>query len=120
MSQSRLSTGVDDHVESLVVLTSILRRPILEIAPKVNGLIPQDLLRFFYYAGMVHIGLKDFSKALDSFLLVSGTCIVAGTRFDECRQCITAPSAVLSAIVVEAYKKYILISLIKHGQVRIP
>lgn len=34
-------------------------------------------------------------------------------------QVVTAPMSTINAIAVEAYKKYILVSLIRHGQVSI-
>jgi len=49
---------------------------------------------------MIYAGLKKFAKALEFFQL-----------------CLTAPSKALSAIQVEAYKKYVCISLIETGEV---
>ncbi|KAK9674315.1 hypothetical protein RND81_12G225500 [Saponaria officinalis] len=60
---------------------------------------PKDLFLYCYYGGVIYIGLKDFGKALDLLLNV-----------------VTAPMSTLSAIAVEAYKKYILVSLIHNGQ----
>lgn len=54
-----------------------------------------DLLRYFYMAGLVFIGLKRYSDAL--FML---------------EQCFSLPSTDVSAVMVEAYKKYVLITLI--------
>ncbi|GLJ36631.1 hypothetical protein SUGI_0737010 [Cryptomeria japonica] len=73
---------------------SILEDDIFEIDQ------PRDFLLYCYYGGMVYIGLKHFSKALE-FL----------------QHAITAPTTVLTAITVEAYKKYLLVSLIHTGQV---
>eukprot|EP01018_Ginkgo_biloba_P022632 Gb_26185 [translate_table: standard] len=61
---------------------------------------PRDFLLYCYYGGMVYIGLKRFSKALEFF-----------------QHAITAPTSSLTAMTVEAYKKYILVSLIHTGQV---
>ncbi|WOL15590.1 hypothetical protein Cni_G24371 [Canna indica] len=61
---------------------------------------PRDLFLFCYYGGMINIGLKRFRKALE--------CL---------HNVITAPMTSLNAIVVEAYKKYILVSLILNRQV---
>ncbi|CAL0317392.1 unnamed protein product [Lupinus luteus] len=61
---------------------------------------PRDLYLYFYYGGMICIGQKCFQKALDLLHNV-----------------ITAPMSTMNAIAVEAYKKYILVSLIRHGQV---
>jgi len=63
-----------------------------------------DYLTYFYYAGMVYIGVKNFPKAMESFQLA-----------------LTVPSMMLSAVQVEAFKKYILCSLIVHGELlRLP
>lgn len=60
---------------------------------------PKDLFLYCYYGGMVCIGLKKFEKALELLHNV-----------------VTAPMSTLNAIAVEAYKKYILVSLIHNGQ----
>jgi len=65
-----------------------------------SGITPKDLLCYFYYGGRAYIGVKQFKPALEFFKLVLST-----------------PAVVLSAIMVEAFKKYILVSLIVHGQV---
>lgn len=73
---------------------SILEEDIFEID------IPKDFLLYCYYGGMIFIGLKRFNKALEFF-----------------QHAITAPAATLTAITVEAYKKFVLVSLIQTGQV---
>ncbi|XP_060672523.1 COP9 signalosome complex subunit 3 isoform X2 [Ziziphus jujuba] len=60
---------------------------------------PRDLFLYCYYGGMICIGQKRFSKALELLHNV-----------------VTAPMSTMNAIAVEAYKKYILVSLIHHGQ----
>lgn len=60
---------------------------------------PQDYFLYCYYGGMICIGQKHYQKALELLHNVS-----------------TAPMSTLSAIAVEAYKKYILVSLIHKGQ----
>ncbi|KAF7844544.1 COP9 signalosome complex subunit 3 [Senna tora] len=60
---------------------------------------PKDLFLYCYYGGMVCIGQKHFQKALELLHNV-----------------VTAPMSTINAIAVEAYKKYILVSLIHHGQ----
>lgn len=60
---------------------------------------PKDLYLYCYYGGMICIGLKRYPKALELLHNV-----------------VTAPMSTLSAIAVEAYKKYILVSLIHLGQ----
>ncbi|KAL2505340.1 COP9 signalosome complex subunit 3 [Abeliophyllum distichum] len=60
---------------------------------------PRDFFLYCYYGGMICIGQKKFSKALELLHNV-----------------VTAPMSILNAIAVEAYKKYILVSLIHLGQ----
>ncbi|XP_041996173.1 COP9 signalosome complex subunit 3-like isoform X3 [Salvia splendens] len=61
--------------------------------------LPRDLFLYCYYGGMICIGQKQFRKALELLHNV-----------------VTAPMPIISAIAVEAYKKYILVSLIHLGQ----
>ncbi|KAK9039603.1 hypothetical protein V6N11_014799 [Hibiscus sabdariffa] len=60
---------------------------------------PRDLFLYCYYGGMISIGQKQFRKALELLHNV-----------------VTAPMSTVNAIAVEAFKKYILVSLIHHGQ----
>uniref|UniRef100_A0A5B6YNZ2 COP9 signalosome complex subunit 3 n=1 Tax=Davidia involucrata TaxID=16924 RepID=A0A5B6YNZ2_DAVIN len=60
---------------------------------------PRDLFLYCYYGGMICIGQKRFRKALELLHNV-----------------VTAPMSAINAIAVEAYKKYILVSLIHLGQ----
>ncbi|XP_050234503.1 COP9 signalosome complex subunit 3 [Mercurialis annua] len=60
---------------------------------------PRDLFLYSYYGGMICIGQKRFKKALELLHNV-----------------VTAPMSSINAIAVEAYKKYILVSLIHQGQ----
>ncbi|KAK8672479.1 hypothetical protein V6N13_110847 [Hibiscus sabdariffa] len=72
---------------------SILEEDIFEVDQ------PRDLYLYCYYGGMICIGKKCFRKALELLHNV-----------------VTAPMSTINAIAVEAYKKYILVSLIHHGQ----
>ncbi|PSR87499.1 COP9 signalosome complex subunit 3 like [Actinidia chinensis var. chinensis] len=60
---------------------------------------PRDFFLYCYYGGMICIGQKRYRKALELLHNV-----------------VTAPMSTINAIAVEAYKKYILISLIHLGQ----
>lgn len=60
----------------------------------------EDYARYWLYAGMVAIGLKQWARALEAL-----------------RNCVTTPAMALSAVVVEAYKKFVLVSLISKGAV---
>jgi len=78
----------------------ILDDDIFEVSPDSTGVTPKDMLLYYYYGGMVLTGLKEYKKAIFFF-----------------RQAISTPAIVLSAIMVESYKKYILVSLLVHGKV---
>jgi len=58
-----------------------------------------DFLLYHYYGGMLAIGLKDYNKALTYF-----------------RRVISAPAKVTSAIMIESYKKYVLVSILLYGR----
>lgn len=58
------------------------------------------LLLYYYYGGMIYTAMKDFDRALYFFEV-----------------CVTTPALAMSHIMLEAYKKYILVSLILHGKV---
>ncbi|KAG8481724.1 hypothetical protein CXB51_026639 [Gossypium anomalum] len=72
---------------------SILEEDIFEVDQ------PNDLFLYCYYGGMICIGQKHFQKALELL-----------------NNAVTALMFAVNAIAVEAYKKYILVSLILHGQ----
>eukprot|EP01087_Luapelamoeba_hula_P013705 TRINITY_DN392_c0_g1_i1.p1 TRINITY_DN392_c0_g1~~TRINITY_DN392_c0_g1_i1.p1 ORF type:complete len:450 (-),score=80.74 TRINITY_DN392_c0_g1_i1:103-1452(-) len=79
----------------------ILNEEVTTLAdPDAYGFKPRDLLRFYYYSAMVHIGLKEFAKAIEAL-----------------RQGLATPAVVLSTIMVESYKKYVLVSLLHQGTV---
>ncbi|XP_062151582.1 COP9 signalosome complex subunit 3 [Alnus glutinosa] len=60
---------------------------------------PRDFFLYCYYGGMICIGQKRFRKALELL-----------------HNAVTAPMSNINAIAIEAYKKYIMVSLIHHGQ----
>lgn len=61
-------------------------------------------LLFYYYGGMIYTALKDYDRALYYYEVA-----------------ISTPASAMSHIMLEAYKKYILVSLILRGkQVTIP
>ncbi|CAK9062602.1 unnamed protein product [Durusdinium trenchii] len=62
---------------------------------------PQSFLSFFYYGALVRIGTREYAKAIQ-LLLVALTC----------------PASCLSAIQADAYKKYVLLCLKVHGEVK--
>lgn len=77
----------------------LLERKIFDIEPNLTGVTPRDMLLYYYYGGLIYAGLKKFEQAL---------------RFFDTALCV--PSFALSAIMVESFKKYVLISLLVHGK----
>jgi len=75
----------------------------VDVDPSTTGMQPRDLLRFFYYSGLVFVGLKEFRKALEYFKLA-----------------VTAPAFAVSAVMLEAYKKFVLVALMVHGSLPPP
>eukprot|EP00668_Euglena_longa_P011914 GGOE01014334.1.p1 GENE.GGOE01014334.1~~GGOE01014334.1.p1 ORF type:complete len:454 (+),score=87.53 GGOE01014334.1:140-1363(+) len=73
----------------------LLERPIFEIDPRRTGLTPRDLLLYYYYGARLWVGLQQWGRA-----------------YEFTQTVITVPASALSAIVVEAFKVYILASLI--------
>eukprot|EP00871_Galdieria_phlegrea_P004182 jgi/Galph1/4765/GphlegSOOS_G3489.1 len=61
---------------------------------------PSDVLMSYYYAAVIQIAMKDYSRA-----------------FEFLRLLFSVPTTVVSDVTVDAYKKYILVSLIVKGTV---
>jgi COP9 signalosome complex subunit 3 len=78
---------------------TVLEDRIYEVDPNGNGLESLDYLQYFYYGGMVHCALKEWSQALEMFQMA-----------------LVVPSSVLSWVQVESFKKYVLASLMVHGE----
>jgi len=78
----------------------ILERFVYKIGPETTGVESVDTRLYFYYGGICFVGMKKYPNALQFFEAV-----------------ISAPAVVLSAVMFEAYKKYILVSLILRGEV---
>lgn len=57
-------------------------------------------LLYYYYGGMIYTAVKNYDRALYFFEVV-----------------ITTPAMAVSHVMLEAYKKYILVSLILYGKV---
>jgi COP9 signalosome complex subunit 3 len=62
----------------------------------------RDYLQYFLYGGMVYMALRDWRKALH-FLGVVVSAPVASS---------------VSLVMVDAYKKWVLVGLLEHGKVR--
>ncbi|TPX57777.1 hypothetical protein PhCBS80983_g03562 [Powellomyces hirtus] len=78
----------------------VIDRDISEINPSAFGIKYQHFLLYHYYGGMIYTGLRLYDRACQFFKL-----------------CITAPGPSVSAIQIEAYRKFILVSLLAHGVV---
>eukprot|EP01027_Heterolobosea_sp_BB2_P025870 GEZU01039722.1.p1 GENE.GEZU01039722.1~~GEZU01039722.1.p1 ORF type:complete len:437 (-),score=163.11 GEZU01039722.1:603-1913(-) len=78
---------------------ALLEDKIFDVSPKKTGVVPREFLLYYYYGGMIYIGLKELKKALYFF-----------------ETALTIPANALSAIMVESYKKYILVSLLLNGK----
>lgn len=61
------------------------------------------LLLYFYYGGMIYTALRKYKEAL--FFLEA---------------CLRVPTCTLSYIMLEAYKKFVLLSLYHYGEVPQP
>lgn len=86
--------------EDLLPSRAMATEDILEVDPASTGLKTRDYLLYCYYGAMVCIGLKHLDRALELLTLA-----------------LTVPAEGLSAIMVAAYRKYILVSLLKDGAV---
>lgn len=74
-------------------------RPLFEIHAQPNLVTAVDFASYAYYGGLLYVGQKRFQEALGFFTLA-----------------ITAPAVALSAFVIEAYKKLVLVSLVQTGE----
>ncbi|XP_059475246.1 COP9 signalosome complex subunit 3 [Neocloeon triangulifer] len=94
-----LSKCMKPAIELLDIdITSILP----EFDPPVQGhqFDAEHFLRYFYYGGMIYTAVKQYKRALYFFEVA-----------------LTTPSFAVSHIMLESYKKYILVSLVLHGKV---
>jgi len=96
------------HADALqLALVAKLVKPVLGLLQQrvlhvsKDCMQPRDFLLYFYYGGMCFAAVKEMSKALDMFQLA-----------------FTMPCQALNEIMVETYKKFVLVSLIVHGEVQ--
>uniref|UniRef100_A0A673J3S2 COP9 signalosome complex subunit 3 n=1 Tax=Sinocyclocheilus rhinocerous TaxID=307959 RepID=A0A673J3S2_9TELE len=78
-----------------------LELDMMDICKENGAYDAKHFLCYYYYGGMIYTGLKNFERALYFF-----------------EQAITTPAMAVSHIMLEAYKKYILVSLILHGKLQ--
>eukprot|EP01113_Clastostelium_recurvatum_P046129 TRINITY_DN803_c0_g1_i3.p1 TRINITY_DN803_c0_g1~~TRINITY_DN803_c0_g1_i3.p1 ORF type:complete len:548 (-),score=185.51 TRINITY_DN803_c0_g1_i3:113-1732(-) len=79
---------------------SVLAEDFFEVSNETSAITIKDVLCYYYYGGMIYIAMKRFKDAIQCF-----------------RSVITAPAHVVSAVMLEAYKKYILVCLIELGSI---
>jgi len=77
----------------------LLEQELLHADRDATLVTPRDLLLYQYYGGVIYAGLKRYGVAVNFFTL-----------------CVTAPTHVLNAIMLEAYKKCLLCSLVASGE----
>lgn len=108
LQQLRITENHLTPIHPLLAKVCILSKMYHEVKPWLEqdvtevsgtGLVPQDIILYFYYGGIVYIGLKNFVRAHNFFA-----------------QCIHTPANNVNAIFVEAYKRYILTGLIAQGE----
>ncbi|PWN36387.1 uncharacterized protein FA14DRAFT_161120 [Meira miltonrushii] len=78
----------------------ILQYDLVSADTKVTPLVYSDVLEYFYYGGMICTKVGDLEKGATLF-----------------QQCVATPAQAVSAIQIDAYKKLILIQLMKDGTV---
>jgi COP9 signalosome complex subunit 3 len=71
-----------------------------EISKEGGQYDAKHFLLYYYYGGMIYTALKDYNRALYFFEVA-----------------ITTPSMAVSHIMLESYKKYILVALILQGKI---
>ena len=73
---------------------------ITEISKESGQFDAKHFLMYYYYGGMVYTSIKQYDRALYFFEIA-----------------ITTPSLAVSHIMMEAYKKFILVGLIRYGKI---
>jgi len=77
----------------------LLNETIYDIDISNTGMTPRDLLLYYYYGGMIYTAMKQFKKA--HIFFENALCV---------------PAFALNAIMVESFKKFVLLSLLAHGR----
>ncbi|XP_078611690.1 COP9 signalosome complex subunit 3-like [Branchiostoma floridae x Branchiostoma japonicum] len=73
---------------------------ITDISKESGAFDTKHFLSYYYYGGMIYTALKNYDRALYFFEVA-----------------VTTPAMAVSHIMLESYKKYVLVSLILHGKV---
>jgi len=70
---------------------------------QMKGADGKPLLLYFYYGGMIYAALRKYKEALFFF-----------------EACLRVPTVALSYVMLEAYKKFLLLSLYYYGEISQP
>ncbi|XP_045130958.1 COP9 signalosome complex subunit 3-like [Portunus trituberculatus] len=73
---------------------------VMDISKERGNYDVKHFLLYYYYGGMIYTAIKNYERAQYFF-----------------RVCITTPALAVSHIMLEAFKKYILVSLILEGKI---
>jgi len=85
--------------KNFTIALDVLANEVLDIHKPFNAKFDSKfLLSYFYYGGCIYAAMKEYQSALFFF-----------------EQALSAPASVISQIMIESYKKFILISLISTG-----
>lgn len=85
--------------KNLTPALELLSHEILDLnKPQSSSFDARYLLSFFYYAGCVHAAMKQFDQALFYF-----------------EQAVSVPATALSQIMIDSYKKLVIVSLLSKG-----
>lgn len=111
-----------------------LELDMMDICKENGAYDAKHFLCYYYYGGMIYTGLKNFERALYFYEQVPSSdlssrlpqpvncfllrCVHNPASVMSLLQAITTPAMAVSHIMLEAYKKYILVSLILHGKVQ--
>ncbi|KAA0202632.1 hypothetical protein HAZT_HAZT011244 [Hyalella azteca] len=79
---------------------ALLDQQIMDVAKESEGVTVKQFLLYHYYGGMVYTAVKRYGRAHHFFKI-----------------CISTPALAVSHIMMEAYKKYIIVSLLIDGKV---
>jgi len=77
----------------------VLEDDILTAEKEATGVTPKDMLLYFYYGSLIWVGVKRFDKAHEFLHMLY-----------------TVPAHAVSAIMIEAYKKYVIVCLLGEGK----
>ncbi|XP_001605022.1 COP9 signalosome complex subunit 3 [Nasonia vitripennis] len=97
-------TSVHSDLCKLCLLAKCFKPALEFLDIDITGISVEDdaksFLLYFYYGGMIYTALKNYDRALYFFEV-----------------CVMTPAAAVSHIMLEAYKKFILVSLILNGKI---